>query len=113
MWAGHRAVDAVIVTHGTFTAEETAYFLHLVVRTSKPVLMTCSQRKHGMIGNDGDRNLLDAVLANRGGGGRVPVSGDYGFVRGDTMSAQKARVLLSLALTQTQNVSELQRMFDE
>jgi L-asparaginase len=54
-------VDGVVVTHGTFTAEETAFVLHLVVRTEKPVVVAVSQRKHGMIGNDGDRNLLDAV----------------------------------------------------
>jgi L-asparaginase len=51
-----------VVTHGTYTAEETAYFLHLVVDTSKPVVLTCSQRKHGMLGNDGDRNLYDALV---------------------------------------------------
>ncbi len=54
-------VDAVVVTHGTFTAEETAYFLHLSVPSDKPVVVVCSQRKHSTIGNDGDRNLLDAV----------------------------------------------------
>ncbi len=55
------AVDAVVVTHGTFTAEESAYLLHLVIDTGKPVVVTVSQRKHSTIGNDGDRNLLDAV----------------------------------------------------
>lgn len=54
-------VDAVIVTHGTFTTEETAYFLHLVVRTEKPVVVVASQRKHDEVGNDGDRNMLDAI----------------------------------------------------
>src|SRR5688572_972993 len=54
-------VDGVVVTHGTYTAEETAYFLHLTVRSDKPVVLVCSQRKHGTIGNDGDKNLGDAV----------------------------------------------------
>lgn len=54
-------VDGVVVTHGTYTAEETAYFLHLTVRANKPVVVACSQRKHGTIGNDGDWNLGDAV----------------------------------------------------
>jgi L-asparaginase type II len=54
-------VSAVLVTHGTFTVEETAYFLHLTVHTPKPIVLVCSQRKHGTIGNDGDKNLLDAV----------------------------------------------------
>jgi L-asparaginase len=54
-------IDGVIVTHGTFTTEETAYFLHLTVRTEKPLVVVASQRKHDEAGNDGDRNLLDAV----------------------------------------------------
>ena len=54
-------VTAVVVTHGTFTNEETAYFLHLTVRTEKPIVVVSSQRKHDELGNDGDRNLLDAV----------------------------------------------------
>jgi L-asparaginase len=53
--------DAVVVTHGTFTAEETAYLLHLSIDTDKPIVVVVSQRKHGMAGNDGDRNLIDAV----------------------------------------------------
>jgi L-asparaginase len=54
-------VDAIIVTHGTFTVEETAFFLHLSVRTEKPLVCVASQRKHDEVGNDGDRNLLDAI----------------------------------------------------
>lgn len=54
-------VDGIIVTHGTFTTEETAYFLHLTIRTEKPLVMVASQRKHDEVGNDGDRNLLDAI----------------------------------------------------
>lgn len=241
------SVDGVIVTHGTFTAEETAYFLHLTVRSHTPVVVACSQRKHATIGNDGDRNLLDAVRVavspeargkgvlvvlneeiqsarsvtksnqrpsgfssrslgllgtveldqvtfyqqptrrhtvdselelpardelprvdvvatyagadgvavrafveagargivvngfsysgkphrnqlpaleearergvaivqvNRGGDGRMPIE-EWGFVRGDNLTAQKARVLLSLALTKTSDPAELQRIFNE
>ena len=54
-------VDGIIVTHGTFTTEETAYFLHLCVHTEKPLVVVASQRKHDEVGNDGDRNLLDAI----------------------------------------------------
>ncbi len=54
-------VDAVLITHGTFTVEETAFFVHLGVRTGKPLVCVASQRKHGDVGNDGDRNLLDAI----------------------------------------------------
>ena len=54
-------IDGIIVTHGTFTTEETAYFLHLTVHTEKPLVIVASQRKHHEVGNDGDRNLLDAI----------------------------------------------------
>ena len=55
------AVKGVIVTHGTSTSEDTAFFLHLLVRSQKPVVVTNSQRQHDMVGNDGDRNFLDAI----------------------------------------------------
>ena len=54
-------VDGIIVTHGTFTTEETAYFLHLCVHSEKPLVVVASQRKHDEVGNDGDRNMLDAI----------------------------------------------------
>lgn len=246
--AADPGVDGIVVTHGTYTAEETAYFLHLTVRTEKPVVVVCSQRKHATIGNDGDKNLIDAirvassvearrrgtmlllneeihsardvtktnqrpggfrsnsygilgsvevdrvsfyrspvrrhsaasefalpndpvlprvdiaatyagadgtavdafveagargivvngfsfsgkphhlqlpalrravergvsvVLANRGGDGRIPVESNEGFIRGDSLSAQKARVLLTLALVETREENDLQRIFDE
>ena len=241
-------VDGVIVTHGTFTVEETAYLLHLTIPTEKPLVLVAAQRMHDVLGNDGDRNLVDAirvaaapeaagkgalvvlheeihsarevvktnqrpggfvslgrgiighverdrvsfyyaplrrhthrsefaiadigefprvdvvaayvgaddaaaracveagarglvvngyafsgrpaadqdvglariaesgipiVLVNRGGGGRIP--SDYGdaYLRGDTLVAHKARILLMLGLTRTGDPAELQRMFDE
>lgn len=54
-------VKGVIVTQGTFTSEDTAYFLHLLVKSDKPVVITNSQRRHGTVGNDGDKNFVDAV----------------------------------------------------
>ncbi|OGQ80739.1 MAG: hypothetical protein A3F90_01570 [Deltaproteobacteria bacterium RIFCSPLOWO2_12_FULL_60_19] len=241
-------VDGVILTHGTFTLEETVYFLHLTVPASKPMICVASQRMHDAIGNDGDRNFLDAVrvalspdaagkgvlvvlheeihcardvvksnqrpggfvspahgllghvendqvsfyraplrrhtarsefdirrigrlprvdiisayvgaddaaaracvdagarglvvngyafngnpavdqrealqrmaasgipvvLTSRGGRGRVPLGSDDAFVRGDTLPAHKARILLMLGLTKTSDARELQRMFNE
>ena len=50
-----------VITHGSNTAEETAYFLNLTVGTDRPVVVTAAQRNHGTVGNDGDRNLVDAV----------------------------------------------------
>ena len=54
-------VRGVIVTHGTVVSEETAYFLHLLVKSSKPIVLTNSQRRHGTVGNDGDKNFLDSI----------------------------------------------------
>jgi L-asparaginase type II len=51
----------VVVTHGSNTVEETAYFLHLTLSTELPVTLTAAQRNHRLVGNDGDRNLVDAV----------------------------------------------------
>ena len=59
--ADDEATTAIVLTHGTFTAEETAYLLHLAVDASKPIVVVVSQRKHGTAGNDGDRNLIDGV----------------------------------------------------
>lgn len=241
-------VDGIIVTHGTFTTEETAFFLHLCVHSEKPIIVVASQRKHDEVGNDGDRNLLDAirlaltpeargkgvlvtlheeihsarevvktnqrpggfhslgrgmlghieddqvsfyatptrrhtlksefdirkitelprvdviaayvggddaaaqacvaagakglvisgyayngrpsadqlegvqkiaasgipvVLSNRGGRGRIPVDWDDPFIQGDSLVPHKARILLMLGLTKTNDVRELQRMFNE
>lgn len=241
-------VDGVVVTHGTFTVEETAFFLHLTVRTDKPIVFVCAQRMRDARGTDGERNLLDAlraaatpeargkgvlvvlheeihsarevvktnqrpggfksvgrgllghierdrvsfylapmrrhtmgsefdireidgfprvdvlasyvgaddaparacveagarglvvngyafsgrpaadqaegleriaaagipiVLVSRGGGGRIPSDYDDPFIRGDTLIAHKARILLMLGLTKTADSGELQRMFDQ
>ena len=54
-------VTGVIVTHGTSTSEDTAFFLHLLVKSDKPVVVANSQRQHGTVGNDGDKNFVDAV----------------------------------------------------
>ena len=54
-------VRGVIVTHGTTTSEETAYYLHLLIRTTKPIVLTNSQRLHGLVGNDGDRNFIESL----------------------------------------------------
>ncbi len=241
-------IDGIVVTHGTFTVEETAFFLHLTMRTEKPIVFVCAQRMRDARGTDGARNLIDAVrvaaaadarakgvlvvlheevhsarevvktnqrpggfessdrglvghverdrvsiyqaptrrhthcsefdfralealprvdvlasyvgaddlparacldagarglvvngfafsgrpaadqaagleriaadgvpvvLVNRGGGGRIPSDYDDPFIRGDTLVAQKARILLMLGLTRTAEPAELQRLFDQ
>ena len=55
-------VDGVVITHGTDTMEETAYFLNLVVKTDKPVVITGSMRPATAISADGPMNLYQSVL---------------------------------------------------
>ena len=54
-------VAGVAVTHGTATLEETAYFLHLTVKSSKPVVVTGAMRPPSALSTDADLNLLDAI----------------------------------------------------
>jgi L-asparaginase len=54
-------VKGVVITHGTDTIEETAYFLESVLRVSKPVVLTCAMRPASALNPDGPQNMLDAL----------------------------------------------------
>ncbi len=53
--------DGVVITHGTNTLEETAYFLNLTLKTDKPVVVVGSMRPSSAISADGYLNLVNAV----------------------------------------------------
>lgn len=53
--------DGAIISHGTNTLEETAYFLHLTVNTMKPIVLVGAQRPYTALSSDAQLNLLHAV----------------------------------------------------
>lgn len=53
--------DGIVITHGTDTMEETAYFLNLTVKTDKPVVLVGSMRPSTAVSADGPLNLYNAV----------------------------------------------------
>src|SRR5947207_1272831 len=156
-------VDGIVITHGTDTIEETAYFLNLVVKSRKPVVIVGAMRPSTAISADGPINLYNAVIlagSEQAVGKGVLVvlndqingardvtktntanadtfrnwelgflgymqdnkpnfyhqstrkhTADTEFDVSDTLNPQKARILLMLALTKTNDAKEIQRMF--
>jgi L-asparaginase len=54
-------VDGIVITHGTDTIEETAYFLQLVTKGDKPVVLTAAMRPSTALSADGPLNIFNAV----------------------------------------------------
>ena len=59
--SGSQPPAGVVITHGTATLEETGYFLHLVARSERPIVLTGAMRPPSALGTDADLNLVDAI----------------------------------------------------
>ena len=68
-------VAGIVITHGTDTIEETAFFLQSVLRPGKPVVLTCAMRPATALVPDGPQNLSDAVAVARQAGAFVFAGG--------------------------------------
>jgi L-asparaginase len=75
-------VAGVVVTHGSDTLDETAYFLHRVVSASKPVVLTAAMRPATAAQPDGPGNLADALLVARHPGAQGVLAVVAGAVHG-------------------------------
>lgn len=92
--SGDKAPDAIVITHGTDTLEETAFFLSLVLPATRPVLLTGAMRPASALSADGPGNLYDAcrfaLAARQAGIGGVFVSFGGRVLRADAVYKQHA-----------------------
>ncbi len=88
--------DGAVITHGTNTLEETAYFLNLVLKTDRPVVLVGSMRPATALGADGYLNLFNAVRVaadpDSGGHGVLAVMNDRIFGARDLTKTATYRV---------------------
>ena len=96
-------VSGIVITHGTDTLEETAYFLDLYIKTEKPVVFTGSMRGATEIGFDGTRNILNAVKV---ASSEVAISKGVMVVLNDTIHSAE-----DVIKTHTANVDTFKSQF--
>lgn len=82
-------VQGIVITHGTDTLEETAYFLQKVCQPVKPVVLTCAMRPATALAPDGPQNLLDAMAVARHPGASGVVAVCAGTIH-SALDVQKA-----------------------
>jgi L-asparaginase len=87
-------VTGLVVTHGTDTLEETAWFLQRVLAPAKPIVLTAAMRPATALQSDGPQNLLDAVGVARAAGARgvVAVIGGQVFGARDVRKIHPYRI---------------------
>ncbi len=73
-WLAQDEVQGIVITHGTDTLEETAFFLQAVLDPAKPVVLTCAMRPATALAPDGPQNMLDAVAVASAAGARGVVA---------------------------------------
>lgn len=81
-WLAQPDVAGIVVTHGTDTLEETAWFLQRVLAPAKPVVITCAMRPATALVPDGPQNLVDAFTLARHPGARGVLAVCAGVVHG-------------------------------
>lgn len=60
-WLAQPDIVGIVITHGTDTLEETAFFLQLALAPAKPVVLTCAMRPASALSPDGPQNMRDAI----------------------------------------------------
>ncbi len=79
-WVAQPDVQGMVITHGTDTLEESAFFLQAVLDPAKPVVLTCAMRPATALAPDGPQNMLDAVAVASHTGARGVVAVCAGVV---------------------------------
>lgn len=81
-WLDQSDVAGIVITHGTDTLEETAFFLHSVLGACKPVVLTCAMRPATALAPDGPQNMRDALVVAATPGARGILAVCAGVVHG-------------------------------